>query len=229
MKTCHLVPWLFAFVLCAAHVAIAQDVSNVRAFQENGKAVVVYDLLSTDPTKEFYVKLFCSLDGGKTFGSMLSQVTGDANTMVKAGMGKMASWDVLKESSSAKGDFVFRVDALSVGPNGVLPSVEERGVKVQFLDISRTNADVTLMLSITNKNPGNSQFLVANFLVVDDQDKICRDIVGDVGKLVVIPVNEKRIISITVKNVSPNAKAFSQFEFNTSGVGVKQKNLPILN
>src|SRR6267142_7181892 len=92
----------------------AQDIQNVNAFQENGKAVIVYDLLSVDPSKEFYVKIFCSNDGGKTFGTMLSKVSGDVNTMVKAGQNRMAVWDVLKESSTAKGDFVFKVDAISV-------------------------------------------------------------------------------------------------------------------
>jgi len=204
-----------------------QDITNVRAFQENNKAVIVYDLLSTDPKKEFYVKLFASTDGGKTYGNMLSEVTGDANGIVKAGNGKMAVWDVLKESNSAKADFVFRLDASSVGADGVLPSYEGNGVNIQFIDIARSGNDVVLKALMSNKTQLNSQFIFANFLVVDDTDRISREFGGDINRILTVEQGQKRVISFVVKNVNPAAKHFSQFDFAGSGLFVKLKNVPI--
>jgi len=205
----------------------AQDIQNVNAFQENGKAVIVYDLLSVDASKEFYVKIFCSSDGGKSFGTMLTKVSGDDNTMVKAGRNKMAVWDVLNESSSAKGEFVFKVDAISVGPNGVLPSITDRGITVQFLDIAKSGNDVSIVVSFLNKNAEAATVICANFLIIDDNDKICRDVVG-ANKIIQLNQGEKKTSSFIVKNVSPTSKGFSQFEFNASAVVVRLKNLPFI-
>jgi len=207
---------------------IGQDISNIRAFQEGNKAVIVYDLLSTDPNKEFYVKIFPSTDGGKTYGSMINAVTGDANGIVKAGMGKMAVWDVLKESSSAKGEFVFRIDASSIGANGALPTHEGNNVKIQFLDIARAGDDISIKAQITNKNPTISSLIFANFLVVDDNDRICRDFSGDINKVISIGQNQKVMVSFLVKNVDQSAKAFSQFDFSCSAFSLKLKNLAFL-
>jgi hypothetical protein len=148
-----------------------QSISNVQSFQEDGKAVIVYDLLSTDPSKEFYVKLFCSTDGGSAYRPILTQVTGDVNNIVKTGNGKMAIWDVQKEANSTKDEFIFRLDALSVGPNGVLPSYMERGVVVQIMDVMRSGKDVSLLVVVTNRNSSLNQFVFANFLVVDYRAK----------------------------------------------------------
>jgi hypothetical protein len=222
--------WLCLLGFMAIRVeSSGQDISNVRTFQENDKAVIVYDLLSTDPNREFYVKVYCSMDGGKTFGPMLTQVSGDANGIVKAGMNKMAIWDVLKESSMSKGDFVFRLDASSIGANGVLPKYDENQVTLQFIDIARTGNDVVLKALLTNRNPNLSQFIFANFLVVDDTDRICREFSGDVSKLVVVALNEKKMITFVVKNVNQAAKSFSQFDFSGSGLAVRLKNIPILS
>jgi hypothetical protein len=212
----------------ALNSVLAQDISNVRAFQEDGKAVIVYDLLSVDPAKEFYVKIFSSSDGGKTYNTLLTKATGDVNTMVKAGPNRMAVWDVMKETSLAKGDFVFRVDALSIGPNGVLPAWEDRGIAVQFLDVTKTGSDVAVVFSLNNKSSAATQFILANFTVVDDQQRFCSEITGDVGQLISIPLKTSKIMTFIVKNVSPNAKAFTQLKFNATAITVDLKNLPII-
>lgn len=223
------------YIISGLFIALAipvfsQGIANIRTFQEDKKAIVVYDLLSIDPSKEFYVKLFASADGGKTFGPMLSKVSGDANTIVKPGMGKTAVWDVLKEWDKAKDDFVFRVDAISIGPNGSLPTVDDKSGQIQFLDISRTaNNDVVIMFTILNKNPESSQFICANFLVVDDQDRLCRDFGGDASKLVNVPLNTKKVVTVTVKNINPDVKSFTQFDFNVSSMRVRLKDLAILS
>jgi hypothetical protein len=44
-----------------------------------------------------------------------------------------------------------------------------------------------------------------------------------------VPNNEKRILTFIVKNVSPEVKLFSQFEFISSNITVKFKNVPIIS
>ncbi len=217
----------FGFLMVIGGTAAAQDIANVRTFQEDGKAVIMYDLLSMDPAKEFYVKIFSSSDGGKTFNSLLTKATGDVNTMVKAGNNRMAIWDVMKETNLAKGDFVFRVDALTIGPSGALPSWEDRGVFVQFLDVAKTGNDVAVVFSLRNKSSVSTQFILSNFTVVDDQQRFCSTITGDIGQLFTIPVKDSHIFTFIVKEVSPTAKSFTQMKFNASVINIDLKSLPI--
>jgi hypothetical protein len=222
---------LFLIVLLAIITsgAAAQKISNVQVFQEDNKAVIMYDLLSMDSNKEFYVKLYCSTDEGKTFGPALTFLSGDANSIVNPGQGRKIIWDVLKESTTAAGNFVFRVDATSVGAKGVLPSVDDnKGTTLQFLDVARAGKDVSLVMALTNKSAASVQVILANFLIVDDHDKIYREFAGDVNKPISVASGEKKTIIATIKNVNPEAKAFSQLDFNASSVIVRLKNIPIV-
>ncbi len=135
-----------------------------------------------------------------------------------------------KEWDKAKDDFVFRVDAISIGPNGSLPTIDNKVCQIQFLDVSRTaNNDVIIMFSLENKNPEANQFICANFLVVDDQDKLCREFSGAANQLTIVPYNQKKVLSVVVNNVNPEVKGFTQFDFNVSNTPVRLKNLQILS
>lgn len=203
----------------------AQEVSNIVAFQESGKAVIKYDLLSMDVNKEFLVKIFSSMDGGKTYGGALTQISGDANKLVKSGPNRMAVWDILKEAPSAKGEFTFRIDALSVGANGALPTINEKDISVQFLDLSKTGTNGNITFVVTNKSQNPFTLILANIQVVDDQDKIVRDIAGDVGRAYAIPPGEKRTANLIMNGISPNAKGLSQLDFNAGFLSIHLKNL----
>jgi hypothetical protein len=225
-RTLQLLALVFTLI---SYQTSAQKISNIQVFQEDNKAVVMYDLLSMDDSKEFYVKLYCSTDDGKTFGPALTQVLGDANSIVKAGQGRRVVWDVLKESTTAAGNFVFRVDATSVGAKGVLPTLDDnKGMTLQFLDVARSGKDVSLVLSLSNKTGAAAQVIMANFLVVDDHDKIYREFGGDVNKTISIAAGEKKTVIALIKNVNPEAKGFSQLDFNASSVIVRLKTLPII-
>ncbi len=87
----------------------AQNVTNVEVYQEGKQAVITYTL---DKTADVTVQV--STDGGRTFSSPLTKVTGDVGSSVSAG-NKRIVWDILAERDRFVGDnIVFRVNASGV-------------------------------------------------------------------------------------------------------------------
>ncbi len=83
-----------------------QSISNVRTFQEDDKIVIYYDILSLNPNKTLFITAEKSTDGGKTFGTRLTEATGDINKNVKVGSQKQIVWDAKKEGFISN-SFVF--------------------------------------------------------------------------------------------------------------------------
>ena len=103
---------LVFFLLLSVFTAVCsfgQTVSNVDAYQEGKNIIITYD---TD--KEGFVDLvYCSTDGGRTWGAPLKQVTGDVNKQVPAGSHRIV-WDVLSEREKLSGaNICFKVVANS--------------------------------------------------------------------------------------------------------------------
>ena len=103
---------LVFFLLLSVVTAVCsfgQMVSNVDAYQEGKNIIITYD---TD--KEGFVDLvYCSTDGGRTWGAPLKQVTGDVNKQVPAGSHRIV-WDVLSEREKLSGaNICFKVVANS--------------------------------------------------------------------------------------------------------------------
>ena len=99
---------LVFFLLLSVVTAVCsfgQMVSNVDAYQEGKNIIITYD---TD--KEGFVDLvYCSTDGGSTWGDPLRQVTGDVNKQVPAGSHRIV-WDVLSEREKLAGENIcFKV------------------------------------------------------------------------------------------------------------------------
>ena len=74
----------------SAFAAKAQQIVNVS--QKNNAIVVEYDL----PAAADFVRLYVSLDGGKTYRGPLKEVSGDLNN-VPADYNHSITWNVLKE------------------------------------------------------------------------------------------------------------------------------------
>ena len=103
---------LVFFLLLSVFTAVCsfgQTVSNVDAYQEGKNIIITYD---TD--KEGSVGgVFCSTDGGRTWGKPLKQVTGDVNKQVPAGSHRIV-WDVLAEREKLAGaNICFKVEVNS--------------------------------------------------------------------------------------------------------------------
>jgi len=93
-------------------ISFAQTVTNLR-FEQSEKMIDVYYDLSGKGDDYFLVKLYCSLDGGKTWGTPLNYVTGHVGKII-IGPNKKITWNVLKEKEKLVGEIKFKVEATSM-------------------------------------------------------------------------------------------------------------------
>ncbi len=85
--------------------SFGQTVSNVDAYQEGKNIIITYDTDKDENVGDVY----CSTDGGRTWGEPLRQVTGDVNKQVPAGSHRIV-WDVLSEREKLAGaNICFKV------------------------------------------------------------------------------------------------------------------------
>ena len=103
---------LVFFLLLSVFTAVCsfgQTVSNVDAYQEGKNIIITYDIDKAGSVGDVY----CSTDGGHTWGVPLKQVTGDVNKQVPAGRHRIV-WDVLSEREKLSGaNICFKVVANS--------------------------------------------------------------------------------------------------------------------
>ena len=103
---------LVFFLLLSVVTAVCsfgQMVSNVDAYQEGKNIIITYDTDKAGSVGDVY----CSTDGGRTWGEPLRQVTGDVNKLVPAGSHRIV-WDVLSEREKLAGaNICFKVEANS--------------------------------------------------------------------------------------------------------------------
>lgn len=103
---------LVFFLLLSVVTAVCsfgQMVSNVDAYQEGKNIIITYNTDKAGSVGDVY----CSTDGGRTWGAPLKQVTGDVNKQVPAGSHRIV-WDVLSEREKLAGaNICFKVEANS--------------------------------------------------------------------------------------------------------------------
>ena len=99
---------LVFFLLLSVFTAVCsfgQTVSNVDAYQEGKNIIITYETDKAGSVGDVY----CSTDGGRTWGAPLKQVTGDVNKQVPAGSHRIV-WDVLSEREKLAGENIcFKV------------------------------------------------------------------------------------------------------------------------
>lgn len=101
---------LFLSLVCFTAVcSFGQTVSNVDAYQEGKNIIITYETDKAGSVGD----VFCSTDGGRTWGEALRQVTGDVNKQVPAGSHRIV-WNVLAEREKLAGaNICFKVEANS--------------------------------------------------------------------------------------------------------------------
>ncbi len=103
---------LVFFLLLSVFTAVCsfgQTVSNVDAYQEGKNIIITYNTDKAGSVGDVY----CSTDGGRTWGEPLRQVTGDVNKQVQAGSHRIV-WDVLSEREKLAGaNICFKVEVNS--------------------------------------------------------------------------------------------------------------------
>lgn len=103
--------FLLSFLLLAWAGVNAQKIENVTATQQGKNIVVSYDLTGSS-SSEFDVSVYCSTDGGSTFGNPLYSVTGDVGNSIKTGYNKQITWNVLADREKLSGNrILFEVRA----------------------------------------------------------------------------------------------------------------------
>ena len=104
--------WLI-LLLSIQYSLYAQSVDNVVVTQQDKNIVVAYDLLGLAEGQTANVSLYCSEDGGASWGSKLRYVIGDVGEGIKAGYGKRIVWQLLEERERLTGDRIsFEVRAM---------------------------------------------------------------------------------------------------------------------
>ena len=100
---------LVFFLLLSVFTAVCcfgQTVRNVDAYQEGKNIIITYDIDKAGSVGDVY----CSTDGGRTWGEPLRQVTGDVNKQVPAGRHRIV-WNMLAEREKLAGaNICFKVD-----------------------------------------------------------------------------------------------------------------------
>ncbi len=86
-----------------------QIVSNLR-FEQSGKMIEVYYDLDGKNEETFEVMLFCSQDGGITWGNPLNFVSGAVGEEIHPGLNKKITWDVLKVNENLVAEVMFKVE-----------------------------------------------------------------------------------------------------------------------
>jgi len=104
-----------SLLLLCGFLGHAQRIENVLVTQINKTIEVTYDLLGLESGQTARVTLYCSEDGGNSWGRALTKATGDVGEGIPAGLGKRIVWQVLDERERLSGDrIVFEVRAMPI-------------------------------------------------------------------------------------------------------------------
>lgn len=111
--------------------ASSQGSLNVSFIQSGKQIVITYGLTGTPSGQTYNIEVMCSTDGGTTYSSPLTMVSGDL-TGVTGGTGKKITWDVLSERESLQGNVIFKMRATPIGGTNVqnISSAATRKVEI---------------------------------------------------------------------------------------------------
>jgi len=121
---------LVLFFLTAA-LANAQSVSNIR-FEQSGRQVVIYYDLSGERGTAWNIEIYCSQDGGISWGAPLQKLIGEFGNAIKPGTNKKVTWDVLAETEKLEGKISFKVVATGKDGSGTYQSKVKRNYSADY-------------------------------------------------------------------------------------------------
>jgi formylglycine-generating enzyme required for sulfatase activity len=90
---------LLTFFLCFTIAqAYTQSIVNVTFRQEGETVRITYDLKEAQNGQTFNIELYCSTDGGRTYGNALKAVSGDVGEKIIGGYSKTIIWQPMQEN-----------------------------------------------------------------------------------------------------------------------------------
>jgi hypothetical protein len=94
----------------------AQQIGTITAEESGeGEILIKYSILQASGSDKFYVKVYCSTNGGTTWGKALTAVSGDVGQNVYGGYSRQIRWNVLGEKDKLVGDNIrFKIVASPV-------------------------------------------------------------------------------------------------------------------
>lgn len=131
-----------------------QTVTNMRVFEENGRALVVYDLFSAEE-KQFFIRLMSSQDNGNSY-KLINNTLGDANKFVKWGPSRAISFPLEKDTSRT--NYLFKVLAF---PEKSITDYYNNAIKVNLLSVERIGKVVNFNVRIKS-NESAKQIIIGN-------------------------------------------------------------------
>jgi len=90
-------------------VVHAQEIKNVRFYQDSNKIIITYDLISTSRGL-FDVTAYYTIDNGKTFIPLIS-TAGDIGKDIEKGENKKIIWNVLDDNDGIINEIQFKIVA----------------------------------------------------------------------------------------------------------------------
>lgn len=113
-------PYLLLLVNVVLCLNLAsQQIGKITAVEHDNQQIVIrYSIISNNYSDKFNVKVFCSADGGSSWGNPLTSVSGDVGPNISPGMIKEITWDVLAERNQLVGNRIkFKVVADLISSN----------------------------------------------------------------------------------------------------------------
>jgi len=109
----HLFWWIFLiFIIVIPVQSFAQQIENVSSEVSGSVINIYYDLTGIANDQPVIIRVFLSIDDGKTYGDPLKSVNGDVGIVLGAGQKKHIIWDVFQEVDELVSESVkFKVKA----------------------------------------------------------------------------------------------------------------------
>jgi hypothetical protein len=153
-----------------------QEVKNFQAVQEGNQIKITYDLSGKE---RFYnIKLFYSLDKGKSWLGPMLKISGDAGEKLSSGSNKLIIWDALSEQGPLEGFVQFKIETETFADK-VPEIVQEVPLKKEIskrdsLNLKEKKADIKKKAAgetITATKPEPEKEIVKEKTVVKDSGK----------------------------------------------------------
>jgi hypothetical protein len=214
------VVWLISLTF-VAHRAAAQEIVNVRAFQQGQTIGVSYDLLATDNTA-FLIKLLVSQDGGATYIPVHNDLSGDVNKLVSRGIGKLIIWDYQKQQDVKGDNLLFKILAkpLDSDKNDGTRKIEDKSLVVKLRSVSRLKNDIVLTLTYYNKTLNLISTFHGNFVAEGDDGRTYSKVGQDISKLIELKSRAEVDVVIVIEEVNPEVGKFRNVRFNFGTTGI---------
>ncbi len=152
-----------AFFICVSTISIAQSVKNVVGIQSGDNVLVTYNL-QDNATKDYYISLHYSIDGGITYSDELRKVSGDIGESIKPGNNKQIIWSATKEIGAFAGEVVFKVEAKTKSASASLAGVSAKNkcLQVDINEIARDGSNkLKIDFTVTPINGNSTIYLSA--------------------------------------------------------------------